>query len=652
MPYIVNGESRLKNRLALESVSGKYPYKYPSGLNLEPKSKLHKDLVDMVMERARLSADRMTRKHSYWKELDRNLTSYVDLTAEEKDLQDTDDRKPVTIVFPYMYAILETLLGYMASAFFQEPIFQYIATNSKSQIGAILMEQVINQHCWRNKVPLALHTMFRDAFVYSFGVAAPRWRTHTGYKTSVEPVFSKFYQLFGIDKQVSERVIRKKTTLFEGNELGNIDPYKCLPDPNVPIEQAQRGEFFGWINSTNYQALLMEEKDSEHMFNVKYLKHLTNRRTSLISDDVSDREKRYGGQLRDMNDGVTHLIDEVNMYVTLVPRDWKIGKNTYPEKWFFRVGADEVLLECRPIGVDHGMYPIAVIAPEFDGYSSTPISRLETLFGMQHVVDFLFNAHIANVRKAINDMFVVDPYLINVSDVRDPKAGKLIRMRRPAWGRGVKDAIAQLNVQDITKQNVSDIAFVVDYMNRVSAVDEAAMGAMRKSGPERLTSAEFQGTRTGAYSRLERIARIIGAQGMQDIGYMFASHTQQLLSNDTFARAVGDNAQILMDEYGVEPGGIIPVSPRDLYIDYDVTVRDGSVPGNNYSKVWENLFKIVASDQELRQIFDITRIFKHIARNNGAKEVNSFVRMRTAPQEQIQQQVQAGNFVPVEGTGM
>jgi hypothetical protein len=33
-----------------------------------------------------------------------------------------------------------------------------------------------------------------------------------------------------------------------------------------------------------------------------------------------------------------------------------------------------------------------------------------------------------------NAFFVVDPYLINVKDLEDLRPGKIVRLRRPAWG--------------------------------------------------------------------------------------------------------------------------------------------------------------------------------------------------------------------------
>ncbi len=180
------------------------------------------------------------------------------------------------------------------------------------------------------------------------------------------------------------------------------------------------------------------------------------------------------------------------------------------------------------------------------------------------------------------------------------------------------------------------------------------MGTLRSGGPERLTSAEFEGTRAGMVSRMERIAKVMGLQAMQDIGYFFASHTQQLMSQETYVNITGEWYERLIEEYG-QKGAIkndrLRVSPEDILVDYDLRVRDGSVPGGNFSRVWVDLFKEIATHPELQQTFDIVRIFNHIARNSGAKNVSEFRRVNvgTMPNEQVMKEAQAGNLVPIQG---
>jgi hypothetical protein len=294
------------------------------------------------------------------------------------------------------------------------------------------------------------------------------------------------------------------------------------------------------------------------------------------------------------------------------------------------------------------MYPIITASPDFDGYSILPLARSEILYGMQEVLDWLFNSHISNVRKAINDMLVVDPYLVNIADLKDPQPGKLIRMRRPAWGKGVKDAVQQLQVNDITKQNIADSSFIIQWMQKVGGADESMMGALRQGGPERLTGAEFQGTRAGAISRMERVAKVISLQGLQDMAYMFASHTQQLMTKETYINATGRWQRELAEVFGNKSQ--LKTTPWDLLIDYDVVAKDGTIPGGIDSASWIRLYDILAKNPQLGSQFDMVRIFEYMALNMGAKNVQDFrISPKIMSDDQINRERQKGNLVPMEG---
>lgn len=647
MPYIVTGEpSSWKDSYY---TMNSYDYSYPEGLDLRPGSELHTKLRNAIWQRARASRNEIQKRYSYWREIDRTLTTYVDLTESEKALKESDPTKPVTIVFPYTYSMLEALLTYLSMAFFQEPMFQYEGVEDSDVIGAMLMEMVIKLHCIKNKVVLPIHTVLRDSLCYGIGIAIPEWRQLYGKR----PVRSSVVTLSEFGQTTTNNVDMIESLLFEGNALSNIDPYMWLPDPTVSSVDIQKGEYLGWVERSNYMTLLNDEsKLNSNLFNVRYLKEKKNRR-SVFALDQSDRQTRHGGSSHLTHDmsGTLNPIDIIKMYITIIPKDWELSDSEYPEKWYFELASDDIIIACEKADHNHGLYPIAVASPEFDGYSPTPIGRLEVLYGLQHTLDFMFSSHVANIRKSLNDMLVVDPYLVNIEDLKDPKPGKLIRLRRPAWGRGVDKVVQQLAITDITRANIADSAYITQWMDRISGADQSMQGALRMSGPERLTMGEFQGTRSSAVSRLQRLAMLIGVQFMQDIGTLFAAHTQQYMSQDTYVKIVGKYEQQLNSVFGKKER--VRVTPYDLAISYDLIVRDGSIPGGNFSQSWIELFKVIGTTPELMQQFDITRIFMYIANQFGAKNVEDFKRtvdqtnVNVLPDNIVESQARAGNFVPV-----
>lgn len=660
MPGFVQGSpysTEMPNWENAESIS----YSYPNGLNLKPGSPLHEKLKMLIRRRALESYAVMQKRFNSWNEIDETLTAYIRTDDHENSVLDDDERRPVSIVVPYSYATLETLLTYTMSAFLQKPIFEYSGTGPEDAIGAILLEMLIHKQCERFKVGLPLHTVFRDSLAYGIGFCAPYWQQVYGYKTRVTntPLFT----LFGMNIGGSREKRTEEAVLYEGNALDNIDPYKVLPDPNYPIQHIQRMEFFGWQDTISLMDLLGLEVNSNDLFNVRFLKHLSSRRSTMFRVDDSARAIRYGGRNRyDISEAVTHPVDRIHMFMKIIPKDYGLPggpfnkDGEYPEKWFFTLASEQVIITAKPLGLDHDMFPVCVAAPDFDGYSTTPISRLEIVYGLQHVLNFLFNSHVANVRKAINDMLVYDPWMINSKDLKNPKPGKLIRTRRQAWGHGVKDYIAQLNVTDVTSRHMQDAQQIMDFMDRSSAATHNLQGIMRP-GSERRSAAEFEGTQGAALNRLQHIAQVIGLQLMQDLGHMFASHTQQFMSEETFLKVEGKWERQLLEELGPEAiqKKRIGVNPMQLLVDYDVEIRDGSVPGGNMSRTWIELFQIAASQPTVAARVDLFRVFLHIARGLGAKDIYDFElkqqpqaigSTQTMPDEQVQNEVQKGNLVP------
>ena len=998
MPYQVSGEPGQGSTTDFSKNS--YAYEYPNNLNLKPGSEFHNELKGKILTRARESRNEMTKRFPSWNEVDRVLTTYIPLKDKEEMLKSKDSSKPISIVFPYTYAMLEALLTYLSMAFFQDPIFQYEGVGPEDVQGTMLLERVIRLHCIKTKVPLAIHTVLRNALAYGIGPGAPGWKKSYGFK----PVQSEIITLDNAGgESTSRNVTYVESLIFEGNKLDAIDPYMYLPDPSVSAHEIQSGEFVGWVVRDNLMNMLSEEVSSDgEIFNVKYLKALKNRKSSF-STDQSDRNIKYGGQdPRNTTATSTNHVDTIYMYINLIPKEWKLGSSEYPEKWLFSLSSDEVITSASKVNHAHGMFPVAVAAPEFDGFSPTPIGRLEILYGLQHTLDFLFNcyddktevltsigwvkfsnakkanldvatvdpdngsmwfekpkewfeydydgnlklfeskryslavtpnhqmfgkyrhsnvnefkvantvfdrskwdefkipmavhfcglqpqsvivkqaerkgntgrfprqgdievdpgtlsgflgwflsdgsitfgklsgtysvtvkqskkkhfdsidhyfsnlpfhsnkyydkdkkswqwtitdkafyiwlkincyyggttgeykevpdiirnadritlsrffecfvkgdghvidghtnlyqigteskqlandlqeiaiklgyscsvrntltqsgksfyvlnvnkdapwatltnknttnmrykgkvycfensthltvvrrngkvsicgqSHIANVRKSINDMFVVDPYLININDLKDPQPGKLIRLRRPAWGRGVDKVVQQLQVNDITRNNIADSSYITQWMDKISGADQSMMGSLRQGGPERLTKGEFQGTRGSAISRLQRIASIIGMQFMQDIGYMFAVHTQQYMSQDTYVKSIGRDQEKMAEIFGKQER--IPVTPFDLSVEYDVIVKDGSIPGGNFSEIWVQLFQIIGNSEQLSQEFDVFRLFSYIATELGAKNIEDFKRNADRIQptmmddEKAMREVDKGNLVP------
>lgn len=635
------------NKEAMSAVH--YDYNYPGGLDLTPDSEFHNSLLKKILERAQASKDVMQRRYRSWNAVDNTLTGFIPLSDEERMTKAKDSRKPVSIVVPMSYAILDTLLTFLTKAFLDGPVFKYSGRGPEDTIGATLLEKVINAQTVRTKTAEALYYMFRDSMVYGVGAVSTYWCQEWGTTVRKRPqrVATGVNQTEVINVRSAQRSL-----LYEGTVTQNIDPYLYFPDPTVTPSNIQKAEFVAWVARTNYPNLYNEELSSDGgLFNCRYVGHI-DARSSLFRDEQGryNYYDRCGEEMvaetdatiRDDVNQVTHQADIIYMCVNLIPEEWDLGPGTTPEKWIFAVAGDSVIIKANKLNLNHNLFPVAVNCPDSDGHSVSPISRLEMLIPMQKSLDFMFNSHNINKRKAINDMFVVDPQKINMSTLENTEPGKLITLKQGAWGTDVRSAISQLQVQDVTANNITDAGFIMQIMERVTGADGTLQGVMRTSG-ERISAAHSTDARNAALSRLGKCMRLSSMQAMYDLAYIHASNVQQFMSSGMWVKMLGDLPKELAAEYG-KPNQM--VTPDDISVDYDIEPYDSSIESGDFAQEWVQLYQVLAKDQQLRQGFDMPRIFKHIARYMGAKNVEDFV-IQVTPDQQVQQQVEAGNVQPI-----
>lgn len=656
MPAIIAGSSGNSGTPMLENVK---PYQYIEGLDLSPDGKIHHKIVSKISSMAEDSYRVMSQRHKKWKDIDDTLKVYIELDEYEKKLKAIDKRRPTSIVVPYSYATIETIMAYLTKAFLTGEVFQYEGYGPEDTIPAKLLELVVNQQVRRFKSELEMHIAMRDSLSYGLGVSTINWQEVWGKKPVVKEIPN--YSMFGNVISTSKVRSNEEAMLFEGNEIISIDPYKFLPDPNCSIHNIQNGVFVGWIE---FQPLykLMEDEASGIYTNVNYLRSSRYaNHTSKYTTDNSNRMSKKDPSINNTS-GQYSYVTLIHMYVKIIPKDWGLkgsssnGKGDMPEIFLFTIANESIVLRAAPLNLNHNKFPVAVAAPDFDGYSITPVSRMELIDGLQTTLNWMFNSHITNVRKAINDMLIVDPSLVNMEDMENPNPGKLIRLRRSAWGKGVDAAVKQLVVNDITKANMQDAQQIMEMMQRGSAASDAVMGVQRNSS-ERVTAQEYSGTLQQAVSRLDHIARMISKQYLMDMALFHASHTQQLMTQEVYQRIVGDWPDVLLEEFSQKFDTKKPllISPFDLIADYDIIFKDGTTQTATSleNDFWTRNFGAILSSDKLG-MFNVGNIFKHMARINGAKNIRDFIQeggmlgAMVQSDQSVVEGAQAGNLVPID----
>lgn len=642
-------------------------YNYPEGLDLRPGRPTHDKIRDRLRQMARASHDKISKRHDVWNKLDKTTKAFIKLNEKESQWKQDDDRRPIQVVVPMTAVAADTLLTYFSSALLQLPYHRFQGSGPEDTVGALLLEKVIQSQNLKFKAGLSHHTVFRDSILYGIGGGAVRWEKKMGFRRVEQPVMDIGF--LGKSLSLGSRTTRERAVLCEGNIVDNIDPYTMLPDPNVPIHRAQDGEYFGWVERTSFTNLLEREHTSDgRVFNVKFLAAKTRRLTSRFSGIRETGREDFKDDLPDslvdhsriVERNVTKPVDTVHFYVNLIPAEWELGSSKIPEKWIIGLSGDEVITEAVKMDLDHGMYPIAISAPDFDGYSVTPTSKLEIGYGLQEAADFMFNSHNANVRKAVNDVLIIDPFALNLKDFENPEPGKVIRTRQPAWGKGVDGFVKQLAISDITQNNIRDMGVIQNIHNLVSGAGDNVAGGIKVAG-ERISADQSRAARSGQASRMERMIMLTNMQYMHDMALIQAAHTQQFMSQDMYVNIVGEHQRILEQEYGGPiTGNKAKVTPFDINVIYDIMPVDNTIKGGEFAEIWVQAFQAAQQNQEVASVIDMPKVFLHMMKLMGAENIYDFVRQggqtpqlqpQVMPDDQVEGQVDAGNLVPLGGGG-
>ena len=626
-------------------------YDYPDGRDWKPNSDLHRKVVSYVMEKATGSANFMSRRHDAWQKIDRSLTSYVTLDDAEKIVKKNDSRKPVSVVVPISYAILEATLTYLAGAFFDKMFDHLDGKGPEDVVGTLLLKEDLKQQFIRAQGELFFHTQWRDSLAYGLGAMGLSWHTEYGNQMVAKP--DGYYDEMGnMIYTGAFSSMEEREVLWEGHRFENIDPYFFLPDPNTPVHKYQDGEFIGWLVRDNKNRLLSAERAGDDMFNARYLKYCKG--YSSIAGKSDARTERYSSDGDEEHLDLTGVTDVIYMYANIVPSELGLGDSEYPEKWMFAVANDRLVLQAQPLNLNHNMYPVTVCAPKFDGYSMAPISMLEMLYPMQELTDWYLSSHVANVRKTMNDILVCDPFKINMKDVlnRAGKAGGIIRTRRANWGTSLKDAIMQLPVADVTRGHVADMGYVIGIMERISGASNSLQGIFDENAPERRTKAEFQGVTQNARSRMELNANLIFAMSIRPTIDLMAAQTIQLRSMDSWTKISGDWPMQLMMEYQQQEGRVF-TRPQDLNVKYDIASSGAHISGAEDTQLMMNLLQLAAGIPQIAVQHDLGKMFRSVARRAGEKNIDSYIMAQPVlmPDQQVQQQADAGNLVPTQEAG-
>lgn len=215
-------------------------------------------------------------------------------------------------------------------------------------------------------------------------------------------------------------------------------------------------------------------------------------------------------------------------------------------------------------------------------------------------------------------------------------------------GYSIDQFIHQLPVQDVTSPHLMAVNEMFQLAQRMSAANDPQMGMPT---PDRRTLGEIQTITASSSQRISILAKMIDSMSLGRLAKRAIANRLQMTSIEQWYRIIGDDAKDI--DY-------VKASMQDLSGNYDYVPLSAIQPPDpiRMSRTWAQILETVSRLVPMLMqgppppdgmIPNVNAILKETIRTMGAKNVDDYYTpIQVQPDQQVEQQVQAGNMVPLQ----
>lgn len=623
----------------------------------KPDTEEHRRLLSMLTRSLRASENSLSSRHQEWRRAERTYRLYVnpDELQEPKEAVTEESQLLYTyspsIVVPLSYALTQTVISFWIGLFTSEQLPFRIDPNDPQSRGPARAQELLLRYQldYVGFVPM-LYAWLLDACRYGVGIVKNTWDTIYRNQT-----IRRFIDFPGPEGPIRIQVKEKREVLeYEGNIPEPVDPFQWRPDPRWPISQFQRGSVCGESLYRSYFELLARQREGlyENIEDIPRLSDQHLREQHSDRDRIMNANRHYGFfdfDYRKNRDAIV-LVEELSK--DIVPREFGLAESSRVERWLFAIANRAVIIRADPFPYDHNDFTYAAIESSPDWHSFTNPGLLEIMEPVHQHITWFVNSMLENARKSLNDRLVVDPQIVNMDDILAPSAGKAIRVNPDFQGipGSVRNGVMQLKVDDIAAQGFQHVGFLVDLLQRISAANETLQGQVQQ---EERTATEISTVAGQGANRLRVLARLFSATGLVPLARQMVQNNMQLMTQEQYFKVVGSLERDFQGVGRAVQGGGILIAPEDIQGSFSFPVSDASAPLDpvRFARTWVQVLQVSLQNPMLAQLINLPEVWKELIRAMGIQDPGRLLlpQVQVLPDQQIQQQVQAGNLIPQPG---
>jgi len=406
-----------------------------------------------------------------------------------------------------------------------------------------------------------------------------------------------------LDPDSGEPVItaqKIKTRTGGYNRIELVSPYDFYMDPLMPLYRMQEGRFAGhrmnkpWAEIKNRS--LLDPGDPMYLSprGVNELKKKPSKSiayptsstaTGPTGQDLISRTAYERGKVATPVDSRADakdpgVIDFVELWVKIIPKDYDIDDRTDPEIFQITLGNEKEPLSCNESTYEHSSFPYSVGEARPSPFYQFSPSWVMILKNIQDYVDYLKNRHQEAVTRTIGNVFIAKSNLIDISDFEDPeKEGKFISILPEGQNMDLNSIIKQVPMVDMTANFLGEMKGFISFAEATSGANQNLQGQAGEAGQ---TATAFTGTQQMAAGRLSAIARLLSVSALVPQTKRFVANFQQFF-DDTLYRKISGSDELGGDD--MDEGSPYVISNDVIQGEFSFRAHDGALPGPDAKKV-------------------------------------------------------------------
>ena len=542
----------------------------------------------------------MTKYYRTWDAADAAYQSKVDEACNEKATgrKKNDPRKTA---MPISKSQLESFVTFLLSLYTdKEQFFELVGYSAQDEAGAELMSALLQRDLDDNKFPLILRQWLTNIARMGIGVMKVSWE-----ETMIEGAPAPTMGVNAITGE-SEQGFAVPTEQamvpdWQGNVIVNVSPYRFFPDPRLPLTRFQDGEFVASEDEYTQTELYSMQADGK-IAGVEHIETMPHKSVGSVDRRTSPGfDVGRGNPTRSGDFKSTVVITEV--IVKIVPAKFidkktkkPLGDSERPECYLCWYANDGRIVRFEAFEYPHKQFPFCLAQYNPDEEHFINDGLLGDIAPLQDVMTWLVNSRIANVRKVIQNRLVVDPSMLEMSDLTEHRS--VIRTKAGSGRIGVDQAVHQLTQSDVTQSHLTDLKMFKDMTQDLTGITDAIQGNFFSG---RRSAAEAKNVMAGAAGRLKATGSMLFLQAMKSLG-------EQMIANLRVGMTVEQYVKIY--DADADPQRYISfrgVNPNDIQGRYDFSIADATIASerNQQAAALQEFLALVVSNPMAAQIFGL-----------------------------------------------